>query len=154
MIKYSFFFYIKYKILKLFRFKYKVNEISEKEIREMKGVINNIRGHHWDNGSKNGSYTTTNNQFLQYDSTKAKYSSIPLSNEYKDCLRSSHFDIGKGIVPLSSTHVTSYIPNQNIQKTTYNQNLKKSSIEFNPKQTNIKGNSVYTTDYTVKENLE
>lgn len=120
----------------------------------MKGIINDIRGHHWDNGSKTGSYTTTNNQFMKYDTQRARFAAIPLTEEHKNDLRYSHYELGKGNVPLSTTHVSTYMPNRDIPKTFFNQSLKKSSIEFNPKHSNIKGNTVYMSDYTAKENLE
>ncbi len=117
----------------------------------MKGIINNIRGHHWDNGSKTGSYTTSNNQFLKYDNQRARFAAIPLTEEHKNDLRYSHYELGKGNVPLSTTHVSSYLPNQNIEKTSLVSNLKNSSIKFNPKHSFLKGDTVYMSDYTVKE---
>lgn len=120
----------------------------------MKGILNDIRGHHWDNGSKTGSYTTTNNQFMKYDSQRARFAAIPLTEEHKNDLRYSHYELGKGKVPLSTTNVSSYLPNHNIQKTALSGSLKNSSIEFNPKHSNIKGNTVYMSDYTVKETIE
>jgi len=120
----------------------------------MKGIIKDIRGHHWDNGSKTGFYTTTNNQFMKFDQQRAKFAAIPLTEEHKNDLRYSHYELGKGNVPLSTTHVSSYLPNQNIQKTIFNPILKKSSIEFNPNHSNIKLNTVYMSDFTPKENIE
>lgn len=120
----------------------------------MKGIINDIRGHHWDNGSKEGCYTTTNNQFMKFDHQRARFAAIPLTEEHKNDLRYSHYELGKGNVPLSTTHVSSYLNNQNVSKTTFNSSLKNSSIEFNPKHSNIKGNTVYMSDFTVKENIE
>ena len=120
----------------------------------MKGLIDDIRGQHWDNGSKAGSYTTTNNQFLKYDNQRAKFAAIPLTEEHKNDLKYSHYELGKGNIPLSTTHVSSYLPNQNIQKNPFNPSLKKSSIQFNPKNYNIKGNTVYMSDFTVKETIE
>ena len=138
----------------VFRYFYKTNNISEKEIQEMKAVINDIRGHHWNNGSKNGNYTTMNNQFFQFDYNASKNASIPLSEEKKNDLRYSHYELGKGNFPLSTTHVNSYLNNNNIQKVISDPNLKRSHIDFNPKHGNIKGKTVYMTDYTVKESFE
>jgi len=116
--------------------------------------MNDIRGHHWQHGPKSGSYTTTNNQFLKYDGQKAKYAAIPLTEEHKNDLRHSHHEIGKGYIPLSTTHVSSYIPINNFKKNPFNPLLKKSSIEFNPKFSGMKANSLYTQDFTLKESLE
>lgn len=69
-------------------------------------------------------------------------------------MRYSHYELGKGNVPLSTTHVSTFMTNDNIQKTTYNSNLKKSSIEFNPKNSNLKNNTVYMSDFRLKETLE
>lgn len=69
-------------------------------------------------------------------------------------MRYSHYELGKGNVPLVTTNVSTFMPNDNIQKTTYNSNLKKSSIEFNPKNSNLKNNTVYMSDFRLKETLE
>lgn len=149
-----FYFFIYKKLIFIKRFSYKVNNIKEKEIAEIRGIINNIRGHHWDHGSKNGSFTTTNNEFLKYNDKLAKMAAVPLNEEQKNDLRHSHHQLGKGSIPFSTTHIDSYLNSGDIKKTTWDPNLKKSHIEFNPKNSNLRDKTVYMTDYTVKECVE
>ena len=114
--------------------------------------MNNIRKHHWDNGSKQGFFNTTNNQFLKYDQKGAKVANIPLTEEHKNDLRESHHEIGKGKIPLVSTQFNSYLPNHGFKPTYSDGKLKNSSINFNPQFGNIKGSTVYMRDYSLKEN--
>jgi hypothetical protein len=65
----------------------------------MKGIINDIREDHWDNVSKTGSYTTTNNPFMKYDTQRTRFAVIPFDRRTQKDLRYSHYELGKGIVP-------------------------------------------------------
>lgn len=134
------------------KYPYKVNEITEKEIKEKKGVVEKIKKHHWDNGSKTGLFNTTHNQFFKFDYKGAKVANIPLTEEHKDDLRYSHYELGKRSAPFISTQFNSYLPNNNFKPTYSDGKLKNSSINFNPKFGNIKGSTVYMRDYTAKEN--
>lgn len=128
-------------------FKYKVNELTEKDIKEAKGIINNIRIHHWDNGSNKGHFDTTYNQYLKYDPTGAKNANIPLTDDRKNILRESHLQLGKGKVPLISTQFNSFLPNNNYKPSENAYNLKNSSIDFNPNFNKIDKTSIYMKDY-------
>ena len=135
-------------------FPYKTNNLTEKEIREMKGVLNNIRKHHWDNGPNKGLFSTTNSEYLKYNAKEAKTANIPLSEEHKNSLRYSNCEFGKGNVSLISTQFNSYLPNNGFKPYYSDGKLKNSSINFNPHAGSLKGNTTYTRDYTIKENVE
>lgn len=133
---------------------YKVNEISEKEIKDKKGVVENIKKHHWDNGSNKGLFSTTHAEFYKFDNNKAKFANIPLKEEKKDDLRKSHYELGKGKIPFIATQLNAYLPTNNSKPATSEDKLKNSSINFNPRAGNIKGKTIYMTDYTQKDNIE
>jgi hypothetical protein len=128
-------------------FPHKVNGLSEKELKDTKFIINNIRKHNWDNGSKKGNFTTTNNEYLKYNEKGAKVANIPLTEDHKNNLRESHYEFGKGKIPLISTQFNSFLPNNNVKNIKVDSKLKNSSIEFNPNFSNIKGATRYMTDY-------
>ena len=110
-----------------------------------------IRRHNWENGTSRGSFTTTNNQFLQYDSKGAKVANIPLSEEYKaDLNGATHYELGKGKVNLISTQFNSYLNTTGFKPIRSDGKLKNSSINFNPRSGEIKGKTVYMRDYTDK----
>lgn len=128
-------------------FPYKVNSLTENDIKESKNVVNNIKKHHWNNGPNKAIFNTTNNEYLKYDSKGAKVANIPLTEEHKNNLRESHCELGKGKMPFISTQFNSYLPNNNIQTTKNSYRLKNSSIDFNPNFNNINGNTIYMRDY-------
>lgn len=120
----------------------------------MKTILGHIKGHNWEHGDKRGNYTTSHSQFYKFDYKGAKVAAIPLTEEVKNDLRYSHYELGKGNAPLSTTQTSSFGNVDNFKKRTYEPSLKQSSINFNPKNGNIKGDTIYMNDYTLKESME
>lgn len=128
-------------------FKHKVNEMTKEELREAKGVVWKNRRHNWENGSHKGDFETTNNHYMKFNAINARKSAIPLTEEYKNNLKDSQVEFGKGKVPLISTQFNSYVPINNFKRIKNVSSLKDSSINFNPNFSGIKKASVYAKDF-------
>lgn len=131
-------------------FPFKVNSLTDKEIKEKRVIVENTKKHHWENGLNRGLFYTTNNQFFKYNNNYIKNANNTLSEEYKNDLRSSHHVLGKGKNQFITTQLNSFLPINPLRILPIDEKLRNSSINFNKTSKNFYGKTVYMNDYTLK----
>lgn len=132
-----------------------MNPISEKEIKQMKGVINDIRGHHFNLGEKMNDYGTTFEASFKYDQNTANKAKVVLDSSVKNDLKTTHYKLGYFPSEDTTTHLSSYVPVALQTKHVHDPKLRQSSFKINPgHKNNFDSKTIYMTDYNKKENLE
>lgn len=133
---------------------YKTNEISNKEIKDMKSLIKDIRGHHWALGENKNDYKTTNNGTYLYDQSKAIHAKTNLDSHLMNDLRATHYKLGYTPEMPLTTHQQAYVPVPLGNKTAKDPLLRKSHFDFNANNSRFNSQTVYMTDFTKKEIVE
>jgi hypothetical protein len=129
-----------------------LNPISEKEIKQMKGVINDIRGHHFNLGETKNDYGTTFENTFKYDSHSANQAKGVLDSSIKSDLKSSHYKLGYLPNDSMTTHQATYVPMALQAKVNHDPKLRQSSFQINSGyRNNFDSKTIYMIDYTKKE---
>lgn len=86
---------------------------------------------------------------MKFDSNKSKTATNTLSEETKNNLRNTHYNLGYEKNQFTTTHNSTYVSKENNQKIN-SENHFKSNIVFNPKNSDLTNKSIYMLDYTLK----
>ena len=137
----------------IFSYGYKTNPISAQEIKKMKAVINDIRGHHFALGDiKNDYGTTTGATFHSFDPKAASTARGFLDADLKSDLRATHYQLGYMPNNLQTTHQSNYVPMPVQKHSVHNPKLMKSHIDINPGNRNVfDSKSIYMADFNKKQ---
>ncbi len=121
----------------------------------MKGVINDIRGHHFALGENKNDFRTTTGTTYVYDPSTASGAKGSLDAELKNDLRSTHYKLGYMQDNHQTTHQSSYVPVPLNNSKAKDPQLRKSHINLTTgNKNNFEGNTIYMTDYTKKEMVD
>ncbi len=117
----------------------------------MKGVINEIRGHHFALGEHKPEFGTTTAATYKYDPSLAAGARMTLDAELKNDLRNTHYKLGYMNDNNQTTHQSSYVPLQPLNNKIDSHKLKATSIQLNPGNRKVfDGKTIYMVDY-IKE---
>jgi len=130
---------------------FKVNEISHKEIKEIKTIINNIKGHHFHLGENNNDYKTTSENTFKYDPSKASNAKTNLDQRLKDDLRATHYKLGYMENPQQTTHNSTYVPLEKVKETYSDPHLRRAHVDIHAANNkNFNSKTIYMTDFDKK----
>lgn len=120
----------------------------------MKGVINDIRGHHFNLGETKNDYGTTFEATFKYDAHSAGLAKGFLDSAVKNDLKSSHYKLGYLPSENQTTHLSTFVPMALQKKAIHDPKLRESSIKINPgHRNNFDSKTIYMMDFDKKENL-
>ena len=128
----------------------KASALTNNEIKNMKNLVNDIKGHHFHLGEcKNDFNTTTGTTFL-YDGSKALGARGSLHKGLKDDLRATHYKLGYLPEQNQTTHQSSFVPVDIGQKAIHDPNLRINHFDFNSMNKKFDEKTIYMCDYTKK----
>lgn len=114
----------------------------------MKGVINDIRGHHFLLGENKNDFKTTTGSNYVYNSDSAISAKCSLDAELKSDLRSTHYKLGYMPDYHQTTHQSNFIPHKLNSNSIIHPNFRKSNIDLSSKNRNVfDGKTIYMTDF-------
>ena len=126
----------------------KINNISSKEINEMKGVINEIRGSHFALGETKNDFKTTTGSTYVYDNKLASGAKGSLDGELINDLRATHYKLGYMPNANFTTHQSSFVPHAIKANKFKDNHLRKTNIDLNPGNRNVfDGKTIYMLDF-------
>ena len=125
-----------------------MNPISADEIKTMKGVIKNIRGHHFDLGECRNDFSTTTGATFLYDKRSADGAKGTLDASVKNDLRATHYKLGYLPDAHQTTHQATFVPVPAEVKKVHDPELRKSHFNINPGNRNVfDSKSIYMADF-------
>ena len=120
----------------------------------MKGVIQNIKTHHWTLGEKKNDFSTTTGKTYLFDPKEAVNARCNLDQTLKDDLRATHYKLGYKPENILTTHQATYVPwNSNLCKPS-DPLVRKSNLSLNQTNHGFNNKTIYMTDYTKKEVID
>jgi hypothetical protein len=129
-----------------------LNPISEQEIKTMKGVIKNIRGHHFALGDTRNDFSTTTGATFLYDQNSAVGAKGTLDAFVKNDLRATHYKLGYLPDAHQTTHQATFIPVPVQTKKVHDPQLRQSHFNINPGNRNVFDNkTIYMADFNKKQ---
>ena len=135
-----------------FSYGYKVNPISAQEIKTMKGVINDIRGHHFALGESKNNFATTTGATFVYDPNSAGKAKGLLDASVKNDLRATHYQLGYLPDNHQTTHQATFVPVPVQTKKVHDPQLRKSHFDINPGNRNVfDSKTIYMADFNKKQ---
>jgi hypothetical protein len=118
----------------------------------MKGLINNIRGHHFALGEIKNDFGTTTGSTFVYDPRSAVGAKGLLDDSVKNDLRATHYKLGYLPDNHQTTHQANFVPVPVQTKQVHDPHLRKSHFDINPGNRNVfDGRTIYMSDFNKKQ---
>lgn len=128
--------------------------MTNEQFKQLKGLVKDIRGSHFNFGDNMNDYKTTTGQTYNFDVKKAADAKGVLKDELISDLRSTHYKLGYDPSSVkSTTHQSTYVPLNfsKEEKAKVSEDLRKSHFALNNSTLGKVGKTIYMTDYTKKE---
>lgn len=118
----------------------------------MKGVINDIRTHHWAFGVNNNDYATTTAGTYKYDANAAAGAKGFLDDSLKSDLRATHYKLGYMESNPQTTHQQNYVSMPIQTHSKHDPGLRTTNFKLNPNNRNVfEGKSIYMMDFNKRQ---
>lgn len=135
---------------------YKTNSLNPYDLKSMKNLVSNIKGHHFNLGeNKNDFKTTSGTTHQNFDLQTAHNARGCLNANLLDDLRNTHYKLGYMPDNNQSTHQATYVPMQLSKKHENDPQLRISHFSLNPTHKNVfDQKTIYMVDYPKKEPID